>query len=102
MLLKHVSPALMQRVPLTTPWLLPDTIICSTFFLHPAPPTPRSPSPLSLLLNLLPIYTLHSQTKLLMLRRAPQLGTTGGINPIAMTRLTRLLTFPSMATQKER
>lgn len=45
MLLKHFSPALMQRVPLTTPWLLPDTIICSTFFLHPAPPHPTQPIP---------------------------------------------------------
>lgn len=86
------------------PWLLPDTIICSAFFLHRAPPPTRPPIPsrLSLLLNLLPIYTLPSPTEPLMLRRALHLETTARRNPAAVTRLTCLLTFPSTATKEER
>lgn len=41
---KGFSSALMQHVPLNIPWLLPDTIICSTFFLHPLPPPQPTPS----------------------------------------------------------
>lgn len=53
----------------STRWLCPDTIICSSSFHQPPPSSSSS----SLLLNLWPIYTLENQKSPLKLRRPLQI-----------------------------